>query len=209
MKQVDKEHYYFNAYVDKKRWMSFWYQFNEILSLNPVSILEIGPGPGLFKGLAELFYFEIETLDIDPDLDPDYVASATDIPLADRSFDCICAFQVLEHLPYKQSLKAVGEMSRIARKNVVISLPDALVPWVYALHVPKIGQKIIHIPKPRLRLPNREFNGEHYWEINSRGYPLHKIIEDFSQFDIDLIRTYKAKENPYHRFFIFSKEFSE
>jgi len=45
--------------MGKKRWISVWHQLDEVLSLNPSSILEIGPGPGVFKSMIELFLEEI------------------------------------------------------------------------------------------------------------------------------------------------------
>jgi len=41
---------------------------------------------------------QIETLDFDPDLKPDHVANATNLPFADDAFSVICAFQMLEHV---------------------------------------------------------------------------------------------------------------
>ena len=52
--QVNKEHYQFKNYLNKKRWMSIWYQLNEVLSLEPESILEIGQGAGLFLSLIHI-----------------------------------------------------------------------------------------------------------------------------------------------------------
>jgi len=147
-KQVDKSHYRFSKYVHKKRWLSIWHQLDEVLSLEPQTVLELGPGPGLFKTLAGHFGIRVETVDLDPELEPDYVASATDLPMENDSYDCVCAFQMLEHLPYDQSIKAFDEMARVAKDHVVISLPDAKAVWVYMLHIPKLGRKTIHIPRP-------------------------------------------------------------
>jgi hypothetical protein len=47
MKQVDKNHYEFLKYVNKKRWICYYYQIYEILKRNPKTVLEIGPGPKL------------------------------------------------------------------------------------------------------------------------------------------------------------------
>lgn len=205
-KQVDISHYYFKKYLHKKRWISIWHQLDEILALNPSSILEIGPGPGVLKALTAHFGIKTETVDLDPELKPDYVALTTNLPFKDKSYDCVCAFQILEHLPYEQSLKAFGEMVRVAKGHVIISLPDAKSLWSYSLYIPKLQQyKIIHIPRPRLRREVHQFQGEHYWEINKRGFPLQKIINDFSAKNANLIRTYRLDEWTYHRFFVFEK----
>ncbi len=60
---------------------------------------------------------KIETLDIDLVLNPDYVASVFEMPFNDAQIDVVCAFQMLEHLPYEKSLLAFKEMSRVAKKQ--------------------------------------------------------------------------------------------
>jgi len=204
-KQVDKSHYRFSKYVHKKRWLSMWHQVDEVLALQPGSLLEFGPGPGIFKLLATHIGISVETVDLDPELNPDHVASADDLPFDDNTYDCVCAFQMLEHLPYEQALQAFREMTRVAKRHVVLSLPDAQRKWVYSFHIPKVGQKIIHIPRPRKKIPVHEFDGEHYWEINKKGYPLQKILDDFSQQNITLLNTYRVPEYPYHRFLVYAK----
>jgi predicted SAM-dependent methyltransferase len=159
----------------------------------------------VFKLLAIHFGLSVETVDLDPELNPDHVASADDLPFDDNTYDCVCAFQMLEHLPYEQALQAFREMIRVANKNIVISLPDSQPKWVYSFHIPKVGQKIIHFPRPRKKIPVHEFNGEHYWEINKKGYPLQKILNDFSQENLSLMHTYRVPEYPYHRFFVYAK----
>jgi len=90
----------------------------------------------------------VETVDIDPDLKPDHIASAKKLRFDDNSYDCVCAFQMLERLPYDQSIQAFAEMTKLTRKNLVISLPDAKGMWVYSFCIPKYGQKILLIPVP-------------------------------------------------------------
>ena len=148
---------------------------------------------------------KIQTVDIDPELKPDYVASATDLPIENDSFDCVCAFQMLEHLPYDEALKAFGEMVRVSKKHIVISLPDARKLYPYSLHIPKLGVRHFFIPRPYFKPKVHQYDGEHYWEINKRHYPLNKIMKDFGSDDIKVLRTYRVKEQLYHRFFVFEK----
>jgi SAM-dependent methyltransferase len=203
-KQVEKSHYEFSRYISKERWCSMWHQLDEVQKLKPESVLEIGPGPGLFKMMAATFGITVETLDLDPDLKPDHIGSATAMPFDDSSYDVVCAFQMLEHLSYEASLQAFGEMVRVSRSQVVISLPDARRVWRYQIHVPKFGVHNFLLPRPQLNLPVHKFDGEHYWEINKKGYPLSRIITDFSK-HIRLVNTYPVLENPCHRFFIFDR----
>jgi len=182
-----------------------WHQLDEVLSLSPQSVLEIGPGPGIFKAVATSLGVNVETVDLDPELNPDYVSSATELPFPDNHYDCVCAFQMLEHLPYNQSILAFKEMVRVAKKHIIISLPDAKRVWPYSFYIPKIGEKFFHIPKPRLLQKKHLFDGEHYWEINKKGYPLKKIFIDLKKNNVTLLKTYRVNEFSYHRFFVFQK----
>jgi SAM-dependent methyltransferase len=203
-KQVDKSHYEFSRYVSKRRWMSMWYQVNEVLSLNPGSVLEIGPGLGMLKALLAVFNVRVETLDLDPDLNPDYVASADAMPFSDGTYDVVCAFQMLEHLPYDASLKVFEEMARVAKHDLIISLPDVRPAWPYSVHIPKKGDFKFYILRPWLGPKRHRFNGEHYWEINKKGYSLDKVVGDFEAAGcVQVVRSYRVKENPFHRFMIF------
>lgn len=190
--------------MDKKRWISVWHQIHEVQKLNPNNVLEIGPGPGVFKKVAATFNINVETLDLDSELNPDYLASAVDMPFGDASYDVVCAFQMLEHVPYEISLQIFSEMSRVCRDYVVISLPNAETLWRYHFHIPKYGAHDFFIAKPQFKLPIHHFDGEHYWEINKQKYPIARIISDFSKI-MKIVKTYRVPENPYHQFFIFEK----
>jgi len=204
MKQVDKSHYQFQKYMGKGRWNSVWHQMDEVISLAPKSVLEIGPGPGLFKAMALQFGIQVKTLDLDPELNPDYIGSATAIPLPESSFEVVCAFQMLEHLPYEKSLHAFNEMVRVSSKYVIISLPDASIAWRYQFHFPKLGTYDILVPRPTIKKQMHKYDGEHYWEINKEGFDLAKVTEDLTK-NCLLLKTYRVRENPYHRFFVFQK----
>lgn len=203
-KQVDKTHYEFHRYMSKARWNSVWHQLDEVLRLKPERVLEIGPGPGVLKHMAGLYGVQVETLDLDPELKPDHVGSATALPFSDGSFDVVCAFQMLEHLPYEQSLCAFAEMVRVSRSNIIISLPDAKPVWRYLAHIPKFGVIDRLISRPFSRAHAHQFDGEHHWEINKLGYELAKITEDLTHFAA-LRKCWRVPENPYHRFFMFER----
>lgn len=203
-KQVEKSHYNFERYIQKPRWASMWHQVAEVLAFEPSTVLEIGPGPGVFKALVSQFGPRVETLDIDPDLMPDHVAQADKMPFEDDAFDVVCAFQMLEHVPYRKSMAIFAEMSRVASKGVVISLPDAASRWPLAVYIPRTGLQWLSIPRPRLHSVAHKFDGEHYWEINKVGYPVARVTEDLlGAASVKLVKSFRVNENPYHHFFIF------
>lgn len=203
-KQVDKAHYNFTSYIDEYRWASLWHQITEVENLKPDKVLEIGPGPGIFKNISRLIGINVETIDLDPDLNPDHLGSATSLPFADASYDVVCAFQMLEHLPYQESLIALKEMVRVARRSVVISLPDAKSVFRWRVYIPGIAAFDRLFPRFGWSPVEHVFDGEHHWEINKKGYTLKKVLLDFSCLS-KIERTYRVLDNPYHRFFVFSK----
>ena len=204
-KQVEKSHYDFSKYMNTKRWNSLWHQFNVLNKLAPETVLEIGPGAGFLKVLTKLLSIQHFTLDLDSELDPDYVADVTEMPFDDNQFDAVCAFQILEHLPYEKALQALGEIRKVAKNNIVISLPDARKMFFYSFYIPTRGNYSFFLPKPQLRKKKHVFDGQHYWEINKRGYELEKVIADFESTGLELKETFRVKENMNHRFFIFRK----
>ncbi|TCJ39643.1 class I SAM-dependent methyltransferase [Parafrankia sp. BMG5.11] len=187
------------------RWTSVWHQLNEVAALKPNKVMEVGPGAGYFKAAASCLGIPVETVDLDPELRPDHVASVTDLPFLDCSFDLTCAFQVLEHLPFEVALTALSELTRVARQHVVISLPDASRTWRYLWHLPKLGERRVLLRRPQVRPLDHHFDGEHYWELNKRGYDLDTVIDSFLKSgSLRLDRTFRPFENAYHRFFVFS-----
>jgi len=204
LKQVDKEIYEFARYMSKARWASMWHQLDEVQKLNPESVLEIGPGPGLFKVVATAFGLSVQTLDLDPELNPDHVGSATALPFSNSTFDVVCAFQMLEHLPYEYAIRAFGEMARVTRSRIILSLPDARRALQFKIYIPKLGTKDLLVPRPAFRAKVHAFDGEHYWEVNKLGFSLEKVVRDFSN-RARLLRTFRVYENPSHRFFVFEK----
>ena len=203
-KQVNKAHYDFNKYVDLYHWNSFFYQIDEIIKTTPKSILEVGLGTGIVKYiLKDVLHYNYESMDIDPELNPDHVGSILAMPFRDKQYDVVGCFEVLEHLHYCDFEKALSELFRVANKAVIFSLPDAgpIVP----VHISGFARKKL-IKMPFTKLKKHVFDGEHYWEINKRGYELNKIISQIKNiggnFNFVLDKEYRMFENPNHHFFV-------
>lgn len=201
--QVDKDIYISLDYMSPDRMAAFSYQFNEIVKLKPQSILEIGIGNGLLSFLLRKAGFEVTTLDFDPSLEPDITASVTDIPCPDNSFDVVVGFEVLEHLPFDLFQTSLEEMRRVTKRSVVISLPDSRT-W-FRVYLPRIGKRKFLFNKPFFRFHEHQFDGHHYWQINTKNHSLSRIKKTIKNSGFLISDTYRIWEYPKHRMFVLSK----
>ena len=203
MKQVDKQAYAFLKYCYPDRFASYYYQLQEVIRLNPHTLLEVGTGDGVFKQViqnnTEIAY---RNLDIAEDLSPDIVGSVERMPLPDRSVDVVVAFEVLEHLPFESFERAIGELARVADRAAVISLPHFGPPLKFSCKVPFLPEIRFawKIPFPKAHV----FNGQHHWEIGKRGYPVRRIRAVLKKY-FSIEKEFIPFENQYHHFFVLSK----
>lgn len=201
MAQVTKQQgYSAGTYGTLDRFSSYFYQVRVLLDTKPSSILEIGVGDGVtseyIKRQTNIAY---ATADFAEDLNPDVVADVRALPFSDHSFDTVCAFEVLEHLPFEDFEKGVRELVRVARKYVVVSLPHFGPPVKFLLKVPFFPEVrfAFKIPFPRRHV----FNGQHYWEIGKRGYSPARIRAVLQRYGT-VEREFVPFENQYHHFFV-------
>ena len=123
-KQVDRSHYWNESYLCRERFLHYREQFLTIVKLNPSSILEAGPGAGLLSSMLKCICGKVVTVDFAEDLNPDIVADIKSVPVDDASFDMVCSFQLLEHIPWGEVPDALREMARIAKRYVLFSVPN-------------------------------------------------------------------------------------
>lgn len=204
MKQVEKNAYAFESYCGIDRWSSYHYQLCEILRVNPHTMLEVGTGDGVVKQYVQSHTnIQYKNLDIAEDLSPDILGSVDAIPVGDGAFGLVCAFEVLEHLPFDRFEVALRELARVSEGPVLISLPHFGPAIKLLLKVPFLPEitSAFKIPYPRAHV----FNGQHYWEIGKRGYPLRHIKEIISRIFV-IEEDFVPFENQYHHFFILKKK---
>lgn len=204
MKQVNKTAYDFFHYAHLGRFVSYYHQIAEVLNLNPKSVLEVGVGDGVFrdyiKGNTAILYTSV---DIAGDLHPDIVGDVTDLPFKDGSFDVVCAFEVLEHIPFEQFEKALSELRRVSRNSVVLSLPHFGPPVKFLLKLPFFPEVSLAFKIPFAR--KHIFNGQHYWEIGKQGYSSRAIREIIKKY-FKVEKEFIPFENQYHHFYILEKK---
>ena len=203
MKQVNKTEYSFSAYCGIDRWSSYHYQIREILKKNPSDVLEVGTGDGVLKNYltnnTEIVY---KNLDIAEDLNPDVLGSVDNIPLQMSSYDLVCAFEILEHLPFDKFEVSLRELSRVSRGDVLLSLPHFGPAVKVLLKIPFFPEVkfSFKVPYPK----KHTFNGQHYWEIGKRGYPLSRIRKSIKKYFV-ITDEFVSFENQYHHFFVLEK----
>jgi hypothetical protein len=198
--------YSWEKYMSQDRWCSFWHQVNVIVQQNPRQVLEVGGGNGLLRSICRTLGIEFRMMDIREETGPDLVGSVLEIPLADRAVDLSCAFQMLEHVPYQDALVGFRELCRVARRDVIISLPNATRAFPLSLTIPRVAS--LRWTIPGIGLPLHTMVKSHCWEIGRPATTLRKVIADFSA-EARLVKTFRVFENPYHQFFHFSKDGTE
>ena len=205
MIQVPKKHYFNLEYDTKNRWISYWYQIDEVIRCNPKTVLEIGVGN---KTVSEYFKkngIKVTTCDFDKNLAPDTVADVRELPFKKDSFDVVLCAEVLEHIPFENFSRALSNIHKVTKHYAVITLPGFSITSLY------FGIKLIpFIPKKEISIKvgyplKHQFLGEHFWEIGKKGYPLSKIQKKIREAGFKIKHYFYPLENPKHNFFILEK----
>jgi len=207
--QTDRSHYD-QAYYERRRLYSVAVQAEVLRELRPASVVEIGPGMGVFAAMfRQLSGATVVTMDIDPTLGPDVIGSVFEMPFADGAFDAAACFQMLEHLPFERFAPALREMRRVARVGLALSLPDcsyALTVRMGVRNPRKDGLVKAWTVQPASwalrRLKQVPNSAGHYWEIGRRGTPLGVVRRAIGQAGWRIDNEFRTAENAYHRFFV-------
>ena len=210
--QTDRSHYD-EAYYERRRLYSVGVQAEVLWSLRAASVLEVGPGRGVFAALfRQLSGARVVTLDIDATLGPAVIGSVFELPFEQGAFDAVACFQMLEHLPFERFGPALLEMRRVSRFGMALSLPDCSLAFTLRLGIrnPRkdgwVGAWTVQPSSWALRrfktVPN---SAGHYWEIGRRGTPLSVVRKAILESGWKIEREFRTAENAYHRFFVLKK----
>jgi len=206
LKNKTPKEYSFAEYDSLKTFISYFYQIDSVIKTKPGSVLEIGIGNGTVSDYLRKTGIQVTTCDSNKNLFPDVVADVRKLPFKDGFFDSVLACQVLEHIPFDDFEKALFELNRVSRKNVIISLPDT---YYYAegtlkIVIPFFERQIhflINFPFLRKKIVNKE---EHFWEIGLKKFPKNKIVKILNKY-FKTIKEFKPILNANRHFFILEK----
>jgi ubiquinone/menaquinone biosynthesis C-methylase UbiE len=193
------------TYVGPGRLHSYANQLASVVEARPDSILEIGKGSGYIHETLSRFGYNVTTADLSPDLEPDIVADVRHIPVPDRDFDVVACCEVLEHLPFADFVPALVELRRVARRRLVISVPDVSRDLEASLRVPKLGEWHVAISLGIFARPwptDRTGRENHYWEIGFRGTTLSVVKKRIKAAGWRIERTWRVPQMRWHRFFV-------
>ncbi len=206
-KQVSKQHYGSQTYDTLERFISYYLQKALVLDLvnkDLDSVLEIGKGSGFLSSYLKDEGFRVDTFDIDKDLKPDFVGDINEIKkVVNRKFSVVCCFEVLEHIKFEDIPDILSQLSLISEKYLLISVPQVkayISVWIKLSKLKPLS-RYMGLAYPR----NHVFDGEHYWELGSRGHSESRFRAYFSQCFREKA-SFTHPLNPYHKFFVLEKK---
>ena len=119
--------------------------------------------------------------------------------VAPDSFDAICAFQVLEHIPFEDFDGIVANLALASRDRVIISLPHWGYPVEFRFRFLKdvISRAIsFKLTRPK----TWAFDGQHYWELGTTGFAIKDVARVIDR-HLKIDRQYFCPDYSYHYFF--------
>lgn len=193
---IPQELYWQIAYLTPTRLSSIGYQLKLAVESKASRFMEIGIGNGLLTSLLRAMNLNVITFDINQLLIPQVVGKMPELPFADKCFETVLCYEVLEHLPFDVLDEAIKEMVRISANSVIISLPDRS-----NLYEPQGLKRIINTVLRRKRVI--PLPAEHYWEIGYQQINVDRIIEIAIKQGLSLLNDFRNPHSMYHHFFVF------
>lgn len=109
---------YYLKKLDFLDWFRYYYLVKDVIRLGGKNILEIGTGSGLVKNCLGTLVNNFKILDINPNLNPDFLG---DVRIYNKklenNFDIIIAADVLEHMPFYDLSKTIKNIFCYLKKN--------------------------------------------------------------------------------------------
>ncbi|MEW6417130.1 MAG: methyltransferase type 11 [Nitrospirota bacterium] len=186
-----------------KRWHAYWTQINYVYKTKAKKILEIGPGRRVVTDYLIKAGLDISSCDIDPKIKADYHCNLEDIPL-EMSYELVFCCEVLEHMPYEKFYPSLKKIYSLTTKYALISLPQRHHLFYFKIIIMNRTLFEFKWIKPIFR-KKHIWDGQHYWEVNAKGYSENKIRDDIERVGFKILEEKTHIENPYNRFYLLEK----
>ena len=164
-----------------QHWTYYWHQVDLARSVirEGDRILEIGVGTKFTSNYLKSKGYEVLTIDIDPEKNPDIVGNIVEIDL-EGSFDHVLAFEVFEHIPFEDFKKVLGKVSTICTKNLLMSVPRNEKVW-FNLSLELPGQKYHNFRMATRR--GKIITRNHNWEVDYPPYSKRMLERTFNDYN--------------------------
>ncbi len=193
-------HYFKLAYLNEGRFVDYYHTLRCALKEKADTFLEIGPGNGVVTWLLRKMGRKVITMDLCPEVEADIHGSVTQMPFDENEFDTVICCEVLEHLPWKDVQIALQEIHRVAKKNVVLSLPHALKCWYIIGNLPLFGKTWGSWTPPQKKR-NYKNHPDHYWEIGCDEVSEKNFCQALEATGFIIKEKYRPGANKCHIFF--------
>ena len=87
------------------------------------SLIEAGIGSGLLCDLLSRRGWNIKTVDIDSDKNPDFCSDVLSFDFNQGQFDALLAFEIFEHLPWDTFCKLLEKIQGTSISKILFSVP--------------------------------------------------------------------------------------
>lgn len=196
----EKSVYQDDSYFDLVQLSSFIYQIRSVRDFSPQSLIEIGVGSGFTSGYLRSAGYDVTTVDINQNLNPDICSDLANLPNINlnKVFDLVVCCQVLEHIPLNELESNLEILSKLGR-NLYLTLPSYYSYFGIGgiLRLPHIRKDFGLYLKSPFKTKNLN-DGIHLWEVDSEKNSSRKVIEEILRKFYSKVSISKIPLNPYH-----------
>lgn len=198
-------------YTTKARMLTYWYQIKEILQRSPSTVLEVGVGPGLVKSYLEHLGILVETLDVNPALNPDYVDSLLNIqngPIKDKKYDLVLCSRVLHHIGFNKFELALQNLDHVTGTYLIVTLPVNDLRFYTLLRLTSTDIYTVSLPIPFKKKLKEIFKkqGSGIWQVNSNTETAEKLIVNKVKKFFVIETIYQIPEDSSHLLMVLKKK---
>ena len=210
-KELTKDVYFSEAYFEKYQLFSLSEQISLVYKYSKQfkqpSIIEIGKGNGFVSDFFKKAKYNFMTFDINENLKPDILGNILELDkYVDFKVDIIAACEVLEHLPFDMFESSLEQISRVTKKNLIITLPEfkKFFGFNIQFRLPKLER--FSTPFFLKYRGNTILGSGHYWEIDYDKNTKRKNIEMIVEKYFKIVESGKFHTNPYHNYYVLEKQ---
>lgn len=180
-----------NNLEKENHWRLYWQQ-QKLLERNinkDDMILEIGVGSGFCANYLRSKDYNVTTMDIDPDKNPDIISNIVTYDFSKVNFDHLLAFEIFEHIPYDEFIKCLKKIRDSSIQNVFFSVPLNSFSASLTKRLNHIGTFKVKVSLDTNPRRNYKLSQTHFWEIGCGLNSLSKIEKDIQECGFDIIQS--------------------